>query len=349
MNKPKKRKTSGPGFVVRHSMSILIAGIAATLIVISAAIFCFQGYSGQDAGLHFVGGQTSEAVKDSLKAKLGSAMGFKVYLLWRLQGGDADALRGGYVAHHGQSAFSIGRALAKGRQTPVRVTFNNVRTMEQLAERITRNIDATPQEFLEACDSVLRVKGFKPEEYPAAFLPDTYEVYWTVTPAELVGKLVGIRNKFWSPERMAKADALGLLPVEVATLASIVEEETAKADERPKVARLYLNRLARGMKLQADPTVKFATGNFAARRINSRMLSFVSPYNTYRVNGLPPGPIRIPEGATIDAVLDAPRHPYIYMCAREDFSGYHNFATDYATHSANARRYQAELDRRDIH
>ena len=155
-------------------------------------------------------------------------------------------------------------------------------------------------------------------------------------------------KRFWTDERRAKARKLGLTPVGVATLASIVEEETAKADERPRVARLYLNRLNKGIKLQADPTVKFAIGDFAIRRISGRMLKTPSPYNTYIVVGLPPGPIRLVETATIDGVLDAPQHPYIYMCAKEDFSGYHNFATDYKSHIANARRYQAELNKRNI-
>jgi UPF0755 protein len=131
-------------------------------------------------------------------------------------------------------------------------------------------------------------------------------------------------------------------------VASIVEEETAKSDERPKVARLYLNRLAKGMKLQADPTVKFAVGDFSLQRITGKHIATDSPYNTYRVNGLPPGPIRIVDRRTVDDVLNAPQHGYIYMCAKEDFSGYHNFATDFATHQANARRYQAELNKRNI-
>ena len=157
------------------------------------------------------------------------------------------------------------------------------------------------------------------------------------------------RDTFWNPDRIAKARELGLDPVGVTTIASIVAEETSKADERPKVARLYLNRLSRGMKLQADPTVKFAIGDFSLRRIGGSMLNIDSPYNTYRVKGLPPGPIRIVDPQLIDDVLNAPAHNYIYMCAREDFSGYHNFSTDYATHQANAKRYQAELDRRKIH
>ncbi len=161
-------------------------------------------------------------------------------------------------------------------------------------------------------------------------------------------KLVGIRDNFWTKERLDKAAKLGLTPVEVATIASIVEEESNKKDERPMIARLYINRVKQGMKLQADPTVKFATGNFALRRITGKHLRTDSPYNTYKNVGLPPGPIRVPNAATLDAVLNAPEHNYIYMCAKEDFSGRHNFAADYATHRKNAKKYQAALNRRGI-
>ena len=160
---------------------------------------------------------------------------------------------------------------------------------------------------------------------------------------------MGYRNEWWNAERVARAHALGLTPVEVATVASIVEEETAKADERGKVARLYINRLRKGMRLQADPTVKFASRRFDLRRIAGDVLKTDSPYNTYMVQGLPPGPIRVASKSAIEAVLDAPEHDYIYMCAKNDFSGYHDFAVDYATHQANARRYQAELNKRNIH
>lgn len=209
-------------------------------------------------------------------------------------------------------------------------------------------MECTDSAFIAACDSVLQPLGFNREGYPAAFLPDSYEFYWSDPATKVVSKLVDVRNQFWTDERRQKAKTLGLTPVEVATVASIIEEETAKKDEKPKVARLYLNRIAKGMPLQADPTVKFAVGDFSLRRIKGEHLKADSPYNTYRSRGLPPGPIRIPERTAIDDVLNAPVHPYLYMCAKEDFSGYHNFAEDYATHMANARRYQSALNARGI-
>ena len=203
-------------------------------------------------------------------------------------------------------------------------------------------------DFAAAADSLLPAKGFRPAEYAAAFMPDTYEYYWTAGAERVINSMLDARNRFWNQERLDKANRLGLTPAQVAIVASIVEEETARTDERPMVARLYLNRLAKGMKLQADPTVKFALGDFGLRRILARHLTVDSPYNTYKIDGLPPGPIRIVEGSSIDAVLDAPAHSYIYMCARADFSGYHDFATSYDRHRINAARYQRALDSRGI-
>ena len=155
-------------------------------------------------------------------------------------------------------------------------------------------------------------------------------------------------NRYWTPERRAKADKLGLTTAEISTLASIVESESAKTKEYGQIAQLYINRYNKGMLLQSDPTVKFALGDFSIRRILLEHLKADSPYNTYRNKGLPPGPICLPKQATIDSILNAPHHEYIYMCAKEDFSGYHNFAADYATHQSNARRYQEALNKRGI-
>ena len=182
----------------------------------------------------------------------------------------------------------------------------------------------------------------------ALFVPNTYEVYWNIAPADLLRRMKKEFDAFWTADRRALAAQMELSPFEVATLASIVEKESANAAERPAIAGMYLNRLRQGMKLQADPTVKFALGNFGLRRILHEHLTVDNPYNTYRYEGLPPGPICIPSPGAIDAVLHYARHSYLYMCAKEDFSGTHNFAVTYEEHLANARRYAEALDRRGI-
>lgn len=345
----RRRKKKPESFVSRHALPLMIgAGVAVTALIVALMIM-FQSYGGDDRPWIRIGSGADDAqVKSILQAELGPTLGKKVYTLWRLQGGTPAGSRGAYRVERGQSALSLSRRIAKGRQTPVNVTFNNIRTMPQLIGRLSAQLDADSTEIAAAADSVLRSRGFAPGEFPAAFLPDTYSIYLTSSGKTVIDKLLRERDRFWNSERMAKAASLGLTPVQLATVASIVEEETSKTDEMPKVARLYLNRLRRGMKLQADPTVKFAIGDFTIRRITAPMLATRSAYNTYRIDGLPPGPIRIAAASTIDAVLDAPAHDYIYMCAKEDFSGYHNFSTDYATHQQNARRYQAELNRRNI-
>lgn len=354
-NTPKRKKERSKkkeSWAQRHSLALLIASVSFLVvigIVASFVIIPYSNHEGKSAWVYIPAGSTRGAVKDSLKKNLGSSMGTRVYVTWKLLGGDPESSQGAYRIDPGQTALNISRRIKLSRQTPVEIRFTGQRTMELLAKRITADLQCTPEEFLKACYEVLPDSGFNAAQFPAAFIPDSYEVYWTSSPENLVKKLLKYRNKFWTQERLDKAKALGLSPVEVATIASIVEEETAKEDEKPSVARLYLNRYKSGMKLQADPTVKFASGDFTLRRITGKHLAIESPYNTYRHTGLPPGPIRVPAASTLDAVLNAPRHNYIYMCAKEDFSGYHNFATDYATHMENARRYQAELNRRNIH
>ena len=155
-------------------------------------------------------------------------------------------------------------------------------------------------------------------------------------------------NNYWNQKRISKAQAIGLTPLQVSTLASIVDEETANNAEKPVVAGLYINRLKKGMLLQADPTVKFALQDFTLKRILLKHLSIDSPYNTYKYAGLPPGPIRIPSVQGLESVLNYARHNYLYMCAKEDFSGTHNFAVTHSQHIVNAKLYQRELNRRKI-
>lgn len=281
---------------------------------------------------------TVDAAKDSIRSALGDDFGARVASMWN---GNVASSHGAYLVEPGEKAWKIARRIGQGRQNPVKVTFNNIRTSDILAERLASRMDFTAEEFKEACRQIEATDTLTPGQLAVEFLPDTYEAYWSASPQELIKKIRGHYASFWNASRREKANALGLTPEQVSVLASIVEEESNRRDERPKIARLYLNRLKRGMLLQADPTVKFATGDFEARRITGDMLKSASPYNTYRYAGLPPGIIRYPEALTIDAVLDAPAHDYIYMCARPDGSGYHDFTSDYNRHLANARRFRA--------
>ena len=328
-----------------------VAGVI-ILLVIAAAVggyfYISKRYNGDDAWLYVPKNVTAEALQDSLSASLGES-GDRVHLMWTALEGKTAVAHGAYLIKSGEKELDIARRIARGQQTPVKVTINNVRTMGQLAERVAGKMEWSATDFLLACDTILPEFGFKKETFPAAFFPDTYEFYWSNEPDKVVKRLLEYRNNYWTEERRAKAKSMGLTPVEVSTIASIVEEETNKRDERPVVARLYLNRLNKGMMLQADPTVKYAVGDFSLRRITRQHLEMNSPYNTYKNVGLPPGPIRIVEKTTLDAVLNAPKHNYLYMCAKEDFSGRHNFAADFATHQRNAAKYHAELNRRKIY
>lgn len=295
--KNRKKKNS---WANRHALAILIAAIAFVVVCGSLIGFAFIPYTGNDGKSEWIyipKNISRSAVKDSMKSNLGTSMGTRVYIIWKLIGGNVENSQGAYKVSPGQSALGISRRIALGRQTPVEVRFNGTRTMQQLSQRIAAQLQCSPEEFLDACEEVLPDNGFTRQNFPAAFIPDSYEFYWSASPENVVKRLLDYRNRFWNTERRAKASQLGLSPSQVATIASIVEEETAKADEKPQVARLYLNRLKKGMKLQADPTVKFATGDFSLRRITGKHLSIESPYNTYRVTGLPPGPIRIAAGA----------------------------------------------------
>lgn len=321
-----------------------------TLLVMCWGIWQFTSmasrYDGEDAvWVKIPCGATKEAVADTLKKALGDEYGRKVAGYW---GGNPAGSRGAYLIEPGEKAISIARRLDNGRQTPVKLTFNNIRTLEQLDERLTARMDWQPGEFAKAFAEEAGQAGVSPEILLGRMMPDTYEVYWTADPRKTIQKILKNNDSFWTKERRAKAKALGLTPDEVGIIASIAEEETAKTDERGKVARLYINRLNRGMKLQADPTVKYALGDFSIKRVGGKMLDTSSPYNTYRYAGLPPGPIRIPDRRTLEAVLDAPEHDYIYMCAKSDFSGYHDFTSDYAVHQRNAAAFRAALDARGI-
>ncbi len=257
---------------------------------------------------------------------------------------------GKYELVDGMSNRELLRKLINGRQTPMRITFNNIRTKEILAQRLSNQLlmdSATIVNLLNNQDA-LSEYGLTPATAVCLFIPNTYEMYWNISPEDLLKRMKKEYDRFWTEERLMKLNDVGLDQFEVATLASIVEEETKKKDEQPVVAGLYLNRLHKGIPLQADPTLIFAFQDFTIKRVYNNHKELDSPYNTYKYAGLPPGPIRIPSIESIDAVLNYQDHNYYYMCAREDFSGYHNFANTLEEHNRNAAKYRRELNRRGI-
>ena len=255
---------------------------------------------------------------------------------------------GHYQVEPGVKALELYRKLRNGNQDPIMLTIPSLRTLGRLAAYLGNQLMRDSTAFAEVFSAEAESLGYTPQTLPALFIPNTYEIYWDVSPHGFMQRMQRENIAFWNSERELKAKAVGLSHNEVSTLASIVEEETANDAEKPMVAGLYLNRLHRGMLLQADPTVKFAMQAFGLRRIYNDHLRFESPYNTYLHPGLPPGPIRMPSIVGLDAVLNHAEHPYLYMCAKEDFSGTHNFAATYAEHLRNARRYIKALNERGI-
>ena len=257
---------------------------------------------------------------------------------------------GRYALKSGMNNFQLIRILRSGRQTPVKLTFNNIRTKEQLAARLGSELMADSTSILKLLNdtSFLSSYNLGPNTAISIFIPNTYEVFWNLDAKELFERMNKEYKKFWTDERKAKAAAIPLTPTEVTTLASIVEEETNNKHDRPMVAGLYINRLKAGMPLQADPTVKFALNNFGLKRIVFVHLRAESPYNTYKHAGLPPGPIRVATENGIDAVLNYTHHNYMYMCASETLNGEHKFAVTWAEHMVNAKKYRQELDARKI-
>ena len=257
---------------------------------------------------------------------------------------------GRYVIDRDFSYNSLINMLRSGRQTPVRITFQNIRTLNQLAGKIGRQVEADSAKIMNflSDESNYASDGFKKESVIAVFIPNTYEIYRNTDAAGLYKRMLKEYRMFWNDERMAKSKQKGLTPVEVAILASIIDDEVSKPDEKARIAGVYLNRLKRGMPLQACPTIKFALNDFTITRVLYKHLQVDSPYNTYKYNGFPPGPIGCPSIEGLDAVLNAENHDYLYFAANADFSGYHHFSRTLAEHNHYAAIYQKELDKRKI-
>jgi len=267
-------------------------------------------------------------------------------LLARLAGYPRRVRPGRYHIPRGMSNYAVIRLLRSGRQTPVRLVINKLRTRDDFIRLVSNNLEADPGtlRWLLADPAYLSQFGLDTNTALCAVLPDTYEFFWNTDADKAFRKIEKNYARFWTAARRDAARVKGLSPQEAIILAAIVEEETNDAAEKPLIASVYLNRLKRGMKLQADPTARFAYGDFTIRRITGMHTATPSPYNTYYIAGLPPGPICTPAAATIQAVLDAPATDFLYFCAKGDGSGTHLFAATYSEHLRNARAYHQTLN-----
>ena len=258
---------------------------------------------------------------------------------------------GKYEIKRGMNNRQIVNMLISHSQTPVNVYVPSVRTVDRLAKMISKEFEFSSQDLIDLLNNedTLKKLGFTKQTIPALFLPDKYEFYWDYTAHDFLMRMFKEYQKFWNDERLTKAKQIGLTPIEVSILASIVQaEQMEHPDERPRIAGLYLNRLKKNIPLQADPTVIFAIGDFSKKRVYQNDTKYPSPYNTYLHTGLPPGPILIPYKNSIDAVLNYEKNNYYYMCAKEDFSGYHNFSKTLSGHLKNAKKYQQALNKAGI-
>ena len=338
----------------RINAKIYLWGSAAVVLLIAGFTYCylFSGLS-KSAKTEYVY-IDSDDTQDSVFSKIhpiANAIPMSGFSTLARHSGYADHIRTGrYAIHPGEGALMVFRHLKNEQQTPVSLTIPEVRTIDRLAGALARKL------MLDSADVAIHLSdsaycarwGYDTATVAALFVPNTYDIYWNVGLDRLMERMEKENQKFWNDERHGKAEAMGMTPVEVATMASIIDEETANNAEKPMIAGMYYNRLKAGMPLQADPTIKFALKDFALRRIYHKLLYIDSPYNTYRYEGLPPGPIKIASIAGIDAVLNHVDHDYLYMCAKEDFSGTHNFARTYQEHLQNAARYTKALNERGI-
>jgi len=305
---------------------------------------------GKGTIIYIPDGSSYEEAMDSVKARL-QIKNMKA-LHWVAEKKNYPALvkPGRYIVEKDMSYVGLIDLLRSGRQTPVNVTINNFRTINDLAVKVGKLIRADSTQIADFFSEPVNYSkdGFTKENVISVFIPNTYQLFWNTTAKGLYTRMLKEYRKFWDDERLAKAEALNLTQVEVAILASIIDDEVAKPDEKPRIAGVYLNRLKRGIPLQACPTIKFALNDFTITRVLKKHLIIDSPYNTYKHKGFPPGPIGCPSIEGLDAVLNAEKHDYLYFAAKADFSGYHNFSRTLSEHNRYAALYQRELNKRRI-
>lgn len=327
--------------------------IGALIVILGAFYYFFFASVSSKKEAVFVNIDDNDNI-DSVYAKINQAsnphqmVGFK--MLAAVTGYKNHIRTGHYEIAKSTGSFTLLRKMKNGRQTPVQLTIPSVRTNERLAAELGQKLMTDSTQFIHFFRDSAECAKYDCDTATilCLFIPNTYEIYWNMPLDKFMKRMKKEYDAFWTPERLNQAKAAGLTPKQVIILASIIDEETANNAEKPDIAGMYLNRYHKGMPLQADPTIKFATRQFQLHRIYEKLLFVKSPYNTYRNIGLPIGPIRIPSLAGIKAVLNYTHHDYLYMCAKEDFSGTHRFASTYAEHMANAKRYADALNQRGI-
>lgn len=338
----------------RWALGLLIIFALAASAIVSYLYLASAGRTTQDQTYIFVApGSDYASLSAQLKKKLWLRypMLFDKLAAWKgLADPDSSLRPGRYAVGKDLTMLQLVELLQHGAQAPLKLTPPTLRTTEEIVDFFAQHLWVKRDSLREAfSDSALLNRyGIESQYFYARVLRLPIEVSWTISAPELLDSIQSNYSRFWKGERTEAATRLGLVPLQVLTLSSIVESETAEPEEYRRIAGLYLNRLRKNMRLQSDPTVKYAVGDFSLKRIRGEHLKVNSPYNTYLYPGLPPSPILLPSTATIDSVLKAETHDYIYMCAKEDFSGYHNFASSFAEHAKNAKRYQEALNQRGI-
>ena len=334
------------GIIVFVSLLVITGGIGYYIYKTITS----QNNSENTFSLYIDENTTLEKVCSVLSEKSNENTAYWVEKIFEVRKRRVNRYQGFYKITPQMSAWDIYNLLALGDNSTANVTFNNIRTKRELADVICKNLNMPADSLYTAiCDNdICQSYGFDTVSIVTMFLPDSYNIFKTTSVKSFLDRINKEYNSFWNETRLNTAKENGMTPYEIIILASIVEEETKKADEMAIVAGLYINRLRIDMPLQSDPTVKFATGDFSLRRILNKHLEIESPYNTYKYKGLPPGPIRIPSKVAIEKTLNYQQSKYIYMCAKEDFSGYHNFATTLREHNNNAAKYRRELNRLKI-
>ena len=333
------------------ALTVSLAVILLALLIAGIKVGTKSTANSEEVQLYLPTGITYSALTDTLKAHnvVNRPRLFAVYS--HVRGLDKDPKSGHYILKPHTTYIRLIQRLYTGNQDPIRITINKQRTLRNLCDYVATKMEFTSDSLfrLLTSEEFLSEHNLTSKNVISLFTQNTYEVYWNMSPRRFAERMAMETDAFWTKEREKKREALNLSRAEVVTLASIVDVETLKNDEKPTIASVYLNRLRKGIKLEADPTVKYAVGDFTLRRITGVHLKVESPYNTYRRKGLPPGPICLPGVESIDAVLDNKKTNYLYFCAKEDFSGYHNFATSLSQHYDNAKRFHKALNDRKIY